>query len=126
MKTRFGFVFSLLLVLSSINAAQAGNNAVAGAIIGGGLGAIVGHQVGGRDGAVIGGAVGAVMGTIITSEGDHRHRRGGYYAPPARIYAPAPVYAAPVYYRGPRPIVHVPPPSPRNQWNRHSGGHGRR
>ena len=52
--------------LLSANAAQA-NDAVLGAVIGGGLGAVVGNHVSGRDGAIIGGAVGAAAGVVIAS-----------------------------------------------------------
>lgn len=135
MKTHFGIVLSLSLGLLSANAAMA-NDAVFGAIVGGGLGAVVGNHVGGRDGAVLGGAVGAAAGAVIASEDDHRYRRTGYgYAPPpVRVYAPAPVYApvpvyssAPVYYAPPvhvvrPPVVYVPVHPSRNDW-RHGRHH---
>ena len=72
MKKRFGIIFSLSLGLLSANIAMA-NDAVLGAIIGGGLGAAVGNHVGGRDGAFIGGAVGAAAGVVIAAEDDRRH-----------------------------------------------------
>ncbi|MDR3220615.1 MAG: hypothetical protein LBU46_01215 [Candidatus Accumulibacter sp.] len=123
MRTRFGIVFSFFLGLFSAGAAQA-SDAVLGAIIGGGLGVVVGNQVGGRDGAVIGGAVGAVVGTAIAVDNDRRYSHTRYYyaPPPVRIHAPAPVY-----YRGARHVVHLPPPPPRNQWrNKRPAHNGRR
>ncbi len=111
MKTRIGIILSLSLGLLSANAAMA-NDAVLGAIVGGGLGAAVGSHVGGRDGAVIGSAVGAAAGVVIASDDGHRHRPAAYgYAPPppVRVYAPGPVYApAPVY--APTPVYYAPPP----------------
>ena len=52
MKTRAAIILSLSLGLLSANTAMA-NDAVLGAIVGGGLGAVVGNHVGGREGAAI-------------------------------------------------------------------------
>ena len=53
MKKSFVIAFALTTGLLSASAAQA-NDAVLGAVIGGGLGAVVGNHVSGRDGAIIG------------------------------------------------------------------------
>ena len=95
---------ALALCLLSSNAAQA-DDAVLGALIGGGAGAVVGHSVGGRDGTIIGGAIGAAAGAAIGSQ--RSQSRVEYVAPP-------PYYAAPayppqeVYYARPVPVA--PPP----------------
>ena len=140
MKTRIGIILSLSLGLFSANAAVA-NDAVFGAIVGGGLGAVVGNHVGGRDGAVIGGAVGAAAGVVIASEDDYRHRRPGYVygpPPPVRVYSRGPVYAAvpvyapaPVYYAPPPvhivrgPVVYVPAHPARKHWRPRHHDHNR-
>ena len=101
------FVLAGLLATTSAQA----NEAVVGAVIGGGMGGLIGQSVGGRDGAVMGGLVGAIAGAALARNNDHRHvhaRHGApaYYAHPApRYYAtPAhygrPVVTTPVYYRG--------------------------
>lgn len=109
MKKRFGIALALSLGLLSASTAMA-NDAVAGALLGGGVGALVGHSVGGRDGAIIGGSIGAITGVVIADDG-HGHRRNSrvYLAPPPPVY-----YAPPpsVYY-APQPVVYAPPPPPR-------------
>ena len=110
MKKSFVIALALSAGLLSANAAQA-NDAVLGAVIGGGLGAVVGNHVSGRDGAIIGGAVGAAAGVVIASENDRHYRpRPVYVAPaPVRVYTPAPIYApSPVY--APTPVYYGPPP----------------
>ena len=110
MRKSFVIALALSAGLLSASAAQA-NDAVLGAVIGGGLGAVVGNHVSGRDGAIIGGAVGAAAGVVIASENDRHYRpRPVYVAPsPVRVYAPTPVYApAPVY--APPPVYYAPPP----------------
>ena len=52
MKKSFVIAFALTTGLLSASAAQA-NDAVLGAVIGGGLGAVVGNHVSGRDGATL-------------------------------------------------------------------------
>ena len=115
MKKSFSILMALSFGVLSANAALA-NDAVLGAIVGGGVGAVVGNHVSGRDGAIIGGAVGAAAGAVIASDNEPHHRRPVYgYAPqpPVRVYAPAPAYApvyapAPVY--SPAPVYYAPPP----------------
>jgi len=111
MKKHFAAVLALSAGLLSAGTAQA-NDALLGAVLGGGLGAVVGNHVGGRDGTVIGGAVGAVAGAIIASEDDrrpHRSRQVYYAPPPVRVYSPAPVYA-PVRVHAPAQVYYAPPP----------------
>ena len=95
MKKHFGITAVLALCLLSSGAALA-NDAVLGALLGGGAGAIVGHSVGGRDGTIIGGAIGAAAGAAIGAQGG----RGGqveYVAQPPAYYA-APAYRQQAYY----------------------------
>ena len=74
--------------LLAAGTAQA-DDAVLGALIGGGAGAVVGSSVGGRDAAIIGGAIGAAAGAAIGSQ-QRSPGRVEYVAPP-------PYYAAPAY-----------------------------
>ena len=106
-KLRIAMVFSLGLL--SANLAMA-NDAVLGALLGGGAGAVVGRSIGGRNGTVIGGALGAAAGAAIGSS---------YRSPHVENYSPSPVYYAPpayshqqVYYTRPvrvqqRPVYYV-------------------
>ena len=123
---------TLLLYLSllSANAAMA-NDAVVGALLGGGAGVLVGRSLGGRDGAVIGGALGAAAGAAIASDNNHaRIERVDYYpAPPAPVYYAQPTYYPPqqVYYTQPvrveqRPVVYV---REGYYWERHHDHHRR-
>ncbi len=110
MKKHFAAILALSAGLLSASAAQA-NDAVLGAVIGGGLGAVVGNHVSGRDGAIIGGAVGAAAGAVIASEDDRHYRPRSVYVapPPVRVYSPAPVYGpAPIY--APAPVYYAPSP----------------
>ena len=79
--------------------AYANDNAVLGAVIGAGVGAAIGHGVHGRDGALLGSAIGAIAGASIAANSSPYYD-SGYYAAPATVYMPAPVYydAAPTYY----------------------------
>jgi len=81
------------------------NDAVWGALLGGGAGAALGGSVSGRNGAIVGGALGAAAGAVIASETNGR--RLEYVAAP--VYRPATVYYAeqPVYY--PQPMRVAPP-----------------
>ena len=99
MKKQIGITLALSIGLLASNAAMA-NDAVLGALLGGGAGVLVGRSVGGRDGAIIGGALGAAAGAAIASQ-----RPRGHYAPPAYVtyeeplaYYPAQVYYAPLGY----------------------------
>jgi hypothetical protein len=78
--------------LLSANAARA-DDALLGALLGGGAGVLIGHSVGGRNGAVIGGALGAAAGIAVASE--RQQPRVAYYMPPP-VYVSQPVYMAPV------------------------------
>ena len=107
MKKQLGITLALALCVLSVNAAA--NDAVLGALLGGGAGAVVGRSLGGRDGTIIGGALGAAAGAAIASEHSGRVDYRGHYAPGPVYYAPAPVYyaPAPAYY------APLPPPPPR-------------
>ena len=91
-KTRCITLALALGVLSS--GAALADDAVLGALIGGGAGAVVGHSVGGRDATIIGGAIGAAAGAAIGSQ--RGAGRVEYVAPP--VYYAAPAYPQRVYY----------------------------
>ncbi len=103
-KTRT-LIVSLCMLASS---AAMANDAVWGALLGGGAGAAIGGSVSGRDGAIVGGAIGAAAGAVIASENDrqrvvytpdvHYRPRTVYYAAPQVYYAPPPRIVTPVYY----------------------------
>jgi hypothetical protein len=102
---------ALAICLLSSNAAQA-DDAVLGALIGGGAGAVVGHSVGGRNGTIIGGAIGAAAGAAIGSQ-QRSQSRVEYVAPPAYYAVPAyppRAYYPPqeVYYARPVPVAPAP------------------
>lgn len=96
--SKLGRTIALTLCLLSSTAAMA-DDAVLGALLGGGAGAVVGRSVGGRDGTIIGGALGAAAGAVIGSQRGHT-RVVEYSAPPVVHYAP-PVYQQQVYYAPP-------------------------
>lgn len=111
---------SALLSLCLLSANAMANDAILGAVLGGGAGAFVGHSIGGRDATIIGGAIGAAAGAAIASDNDRRHVRvverrvtyvaqPTYYAPPPRpVYhvQPVRVVQAPVYYVHGRKVSH--------------------
>lgn len=80
-KTTVAAVFALAAGAMSLVAplpAQAQNNTLGGAIIGGGVGAIIGGAATGKaGGAVAGGIIGAAAGAALGSQMEPRHR--GYY-----------------------------------------------
>jgi hypothetical protein len=87
---------SLCLLASSVAMAD---DAVWGALLGGGAGAAIGGSVSGRNGAIVGGALGAAAGAVIASGNNHRQVE----------YAPAPVYhSRPVYYSA-QPVYYAQP-----------------
>ena len=92
MKKQLGITLALTFCLLSSGTAMA-DDAVWGALIGGGAGAVVGHSIGGRDGTIIGGAIGAAAGAAI---GSQQRGRVEYVAPP--VYYAAPAYQQQVYY----------------------------
>lgn len=95
-KLRCTLTLSFCLLASSVAVA---NDAVWGALIGGGAGAAIGGSVSGRDGAVIGGALGAAAGAAIGSNNSY-HRV---------VYAPAPVYRPQIVYYPAQPVYYAPP-----------------
>lgn len=115
---------SALLSLCLLSANAMANDAILGAVLGGGAGAFVGHSIGGRDATIIGGAIGAAAGAAIASDDDRRDRRHvrvveerrvtyvaqpTYYAPPpppAYYVQPVHVVRAPVYYVHGRKVSH--------------------
>jgi len=92
MKKQLGITLALTFCLLSSGAALA-DDAILGALIGGGTGAVVGRSIGGRDGTIIGGAIGAAAGAAI---GSQQRGRVEYVAPP--VYYTAPAYPQQVYY----------------------------
>jgi len=70
-----GAMLGLALVMPAHEAAA--QDALGGAILGGGAGALFGGALGGRRGAAIGAIVGAGTGAAIGAEGERR--RNGYY-----------------------------------------------
>lgn len=121
---RIAMIFSIGLL--SANLAMA-NDAVLGALLGGGAGAVVGRSIGGRNSTVIGGALGAAAGAAIGS--NYRNPRAEYY-PPSPVYYGPPVYSSPqVYYTRPvriqqRPVYYVQNRYYRESW-RDDHHHGR-
>jgi hypothetical protein len=110
--------------------AYANDDALLGAVVGGGIGAAIGHGVQGRDGALVGGAIGAIAGASIAANAAPYYGSGYYaapvgYAPAPVYYGPAPVYyrAAPVYY--PRPRIVYAPRVDYAHYNPRYFGHGR-
>ncbi len=87
MNKKLGGALLLSLGLLSSGVAMA-NDAVIGALLGGGAGAMVGHSLGGRDGTIIGGALGAAAGAAIASESRPARvvQRVDYYPPPPAYY----------------------------------------
>jgi hypothetical protein len=88
----------------SVPAAAHGGEAVAGMIVGGGIGA----AVGGPPGAAVGAFLGAIIGTESSPHPGYGDRSLGYYeprhyGPPPAAYRPAPTYynAPPAYYNAP-------------------------
>jgi len=110
MKKQLGIGIALSLGLLSANVAMA-NDAVLGALLGGGAGVLVGRSVGGRNGAVVGGALGAAAGAVIGSE-QNRYRvgqRGDYYSPPPVYYSPPPGYYSQQPYYPPQQVYYTQP-----------------
>ncbi len=97
MNTRTRILIASLCILASGGAVA--NDAVWGALVGGGAGAAIGGSVSGRNGAVVGGAIGAAAGAVIASDSHHDYNRAGYR--PHVVYYPAP----PVYYTPPARVV---------------------
>ena len=99
-----------LLSLCLLSANAMANDAVIGALLGGGAGAFIGQSVGGRNATIIGGAIGAATGAAIGSEQgrttyvEHRVEYVPSYAPARVQYVapPPPVY----YYTQPAPVVY--------------------
>ena len=111
MKKTLGITLLATLGLVTSTVALA-NDAVFGALIGGGAGAVIGSSVGGRNGAIVGGAIGAATGVVIASEPRHRHeQRVEYYAPQPVYYTSQRTYytAPPAYYPPPQ-VYYAPPP----------------
>jgi hypothetical protein len=77
MLRNFGIAAMLGLTLAMPAQDVAAQDALGGAILGGGAGALFGGALGGRRGAVIGAIVGAGTGAAIAAEGERR--RNGYY-----------------------------------------------
>lgn len=124
MKRQLGITLALSLGLLASHAAVA-NDAVVGALLGGGAGVLVGRSVGGRNGAVIGGALGAAAGAAIALQND---RPRGHYAPPAYLtYEAAPAYYPPQVYYAPQGYYHQPLHYVRGErWDRDHRDYGRR
>lgn len=102
MNTRTRNLIASLCILASSSAMA--NDAVWGALLGGGAGAAIGGSVSGRNGAIVGGAIGAAAGAVIAADSDHEpyrvdHRpRVVYHPAPPVYYAPPTRVGTPVYY----------------------------
>jgi uncharacterized protein YcfJ len=97
---------SALLSLCLLSANAMANDAILGAVLGGGAGAFVGHSIGGRDATIIGGAIGAAAGAAIASDNGRRDRRHVRVVEERRVtYVAQPTYYAPP----PPPVYHVQP-----------------
>lgn len=68
-------ISALVVAAAFSTATHAGSNdAVVGAMVGGGTGALIGHSINGRNGALIGGALGAFTGVALaTADHDRQH-----------------------------------------------------
>ncbi|WP_301103204.1 glycine zipper 2TM domain-containing protein [Propionivibrio sp.] len=95
MKKQLGITLTLAACLLSSTVAMA-DDAVWGALLGGGAGAIAGRSIGGRDGTIIGGVLGAAAGAAIGSE--RGRSRVEYSAPPVYYAQPARFAQRPIYY----------------------------
>ncbi len=77
-RTMAALTMLTLVAVVPMRQAQAQNNTLGGAIIGGGVGAIIGGAATGKaGGAVAGGIIGAAAGAMLGSQMEPRHR--GYY-----------------------------------------------
>lgn len=74
----------LLATTFSATALAGSNDAVLGAMVGGGTGALIGHSISGRDGALIGGALGAFTGVALATADRGRERPVVYEQPVVR------------------------------------------
>ncbi len=127
MKKQLGTTLALVIGLLSANVAMA-NDAVLGALLGGGAGVLVGRSIGGRNGAVIGGALGAATGAAIGSEQNRYQQQSGYgyYSPPPTYYTPQPAYySQQVYYAPPvrvvqPPVYYIRGGHDRGNWRHHN------
>jgi hypothetical protein len=108
------------------------NDAVVGAVLGGGAGALIGNSVNGHNGAVVGAALGAAAGAAIAANGPYYGTSAQvYYGPPQPVYYARPAYyGAPVYYPAPvyyaRPVVapvYYVGGHGHGDWHRHDNGH---
>jgi hypothetical protein len=90
----------------------AAQDALGGAIIGGGAGALIGGALGGKRGAVVGAIVGGSTGAAIAAQG--QARPGGYYYYQNGCYMQRPdgawVVVAPNYCAPAAPVAVVQPP----------------
>ena len=128
MKTGIAIVASLVSIgIFGGNAAQA-NDAIVGAIIGGGTGALIGQSLHGRDGAIVGGAVCAAAGIALAT--DRRERRSEYaqapnYRQPIVVSAPTPRYERYERYEAERDYRHYRPSHRRHHhhWRHESRRH---
>ena len=93
MKKQLGITLAMCLLVSTTALAD---DAVLGALLGGGAGALVGHSIGGRNATIIGGALGAATGAAIATSNSHGSRV---------------IYTAPAAYMPP-PVAYMPPPPP--------------
>lgn len=101
MNTRTRTLIASLCILTSGGAMA--NDAVLGALLGGGAGAAIGGSVSGRNGAIVGGAIGAAAGAVIAADSHVYHNGADHRV----VYRPRVVYhvAPPVYYAPPTPVV---------------------
>jgi hypothetical protein len=116
------------VAMGTLSTKASAGDPILGALIGGGIGAAIGHNSHSRHGTAVGGVLGAIVGSSIASTHGGYYDRGyydsgyGYGYAPRTYYAPAPVYAAPVYGTS---IVYSSGPSYR-YGPRHYSRHDRR
>lgn len=127
--------FAVSIGLLTSNVALA-NDAVIGALIGGGAGAVIGNAIGGRNATVLGSVIGAAAGAAIGSEQErprHYDRRVEYYPQPQTVYSTQTYYPPQttyypqqqVYYAQP-PVRVVAPPTVYISSGYYDDGHRRR
>jgi len=117
---------SALLSLCLLSANAMANDAVIGALLGGGAGAIVGQSIGGRNATIIGGAIGAAAGAAIGSDNGRTtyvERRVEYIPPPPVYYSqPVRVVPGPMVYGSPVRVIETPVYYVKDRHHRHSHG----
>lgn len=108
MKKQLRLAVTLSLCLLSAGTAMA-DDAVWGALIGGGAGAAIGNSINHHNGAIVGGALGAATGAAIGSQ-YNRPRTENYTSAPSYYTRPAPAYYPETHYYAQPQVRIIRPP----------------